>query len=1018
MTTRTKRKRSYGLISRLVVIAAFVGLGGWAVFNSKFRKPDDQTAHAENEDKGGAETDKAPQTKPNEDDNAKGPAADNSKPAPVNNEPPKSGSFAPVNTPKPQTGPSAFNNKTVENIDDSTSTTAPNSFLSKFAAANNSKLKATTPKGAPKKEIKNESVRPATLNVSDDQKKDINATATNGPPSTTPPSFGPPSTSPPSSVPSFSTAANEGGSSGGFNPNKAFTPGSSGGSFTGGNPSGTASNGTSGSIVDSSSTPKTSSDPANDSPSSFTPSSLPGSVPGSKPFDPTGGGTLTAKAGATPPPSYVFGGGTQNFKEVKEVKPLRPVRAPKQPSSTNTNSNRLASDSSQGSSFAPTQSSPPSSPFGGGSFNTPSTPTGGTGGSSSLNPDNPKSGGGFSLSSDEIAGTPPANRANDLVNKPDPSPTIPRQKRTGPAFAETGVNKIVPKPAPNAIAGNRISVKPIQSDNNASGASSGSAFGSRPKSPNPSSGSSLAATPPASRSTISNNPSPRGGQSPSGFNAGATRGALASSSRPLVSNPNLSSNPTVGVGDNKPGPNSLEGAQTPAVTIRKIAPPEVQLNVEATFKIIVKNVGKTPATNVTIVDPIPVGTEFVSSVPRHTDTGTDGSLIWKFGSLAPNETKVINVNLKPVTQGEIGSVVRMSFQAAATAKTVCTKPSLEITQRGPEKVLIGQNAQFQIGVKNIGDGRAMNVSIQEIVPDGFAFADIRDDTLVYEIGNLSPNQSRNVNLTLRAVKTGKYTCKVDARMGKTLASSKVHNVEIVAPKLKMNINGPERRYIQREANYKIDLENTGTAVAQNVNMVTYLPKGMRFMSTNNRGQYVQRQHAVYWSIATLAPGNKGSVELRLMPVGVGDQEIKYEARSVLAKTELSKKPVLIDQLAELFFEVDDRDDPIEVNGETEYRVRVVNQGTKMATNVSVVAEMPVEISAIEGTGPTKSTISGRMVSFAPIEQLAPEGVAIFKIKAKGLVDGEHKIKISLSSNERRESVAKEEDTKVYSSKIR
>ncbi len=480
----------------------------------------------------------------------------------------------------------------------------------------------------------------------------------------------------------------------------------------------------------------------------------------------------------------------------------------------------------------------------------------------------------------------------------------------------------------------------------------------------------------------------------------------------------MNSNPTVGVGDNKPGPNTLEGTQTPAITLRKVAPPEVQLNVEATFKIIVKNVGKTPATNVTIVDPIPVGTEFVSSVPLHNDTGTDGSLIWKFGSLAPNETKVISVNLKPVAQGEIGSVARMSFQAAATAKTVCTKPVLQITQRGPEKVLIGQNAQFQINVKNTGDGRAMNVSIQEIVPEGFAFADIRNDTLVYEIGNLAPQQSRNVNLTLRAVTPGKYACKIDARMGKTLASSKIHNIEIIAPVLAMKINGPERRYIQREAKYKIDLENTGTAVAQNVNMITYLPKGMRFISTNNRGQYVQRQHAVYWSIATLAPGNKGSVELRLMPVGTGQQEIRYEARSVLAKTELSKHKVLIDQLAELFFEVDDRDDPIEVNGETEYRVRVVNQGTKMATNVSVVAEMPAGINAFDGSGPTKPTIAGRMVSFAPIAQLAPEGVAIFKIQAKGVSDGDHKIRISLSSNERRESVAKEESTKVYSSQIR
>ena len=120
------------------------------------------------------------------------------------------------------------------------------------------------------------------------------------------------------------------------------------------------------------------------------------------------------------------------------------------------------------------------------------------------------------------------------------------------------------------------------------------------------------------------------------------------------------------------------------------------------------------------------------------------------------------------------------------------------------------------------------------------------------------------------------------------------------------------------------------------------------------------------------------------------------------------------QLAELFFEVDDRDDPIEVNGETEYRDRVVNQGSKNATNVNLTVEMPAGIQAVKSDGPTTGTIAGRTVKFKSIGQLPPRGEAIFKIRAKGITDGDHLVKVMLSSDERREVVAKQESTKVYS----
>src|SRR5262249_27417329 len=53
-------------------------------------------------------------------------------------------------------------------------------------------------------------------------------------------------------------------------------------------------------------------------------------------------------------------------------------------------------------------------------------------------------------------------------------------------------------------------------------------------------------------------------------------------------------------GYGKPGDKKLEGAQTPSVTIEKIAPSEIQVGKPAKFQVLVKNTGPVPAESVEV----------------------------------------------------------------------------------------------------------------------------------------------------------------------------------------------------------------------------------------------------------------------------------------------------------------------------------------------------------------------------------------------------------------------------------
>jgi hypothetical protein len=58
-------------------------------------------------------------------------------------------------------------------------------------------------------------------------------------------------------------------------------------------------------------------------------------------------------------------------------------------------------------------------------------------------------------------------------------------------------------------------------------------------------------------------------------------------------------------GAGAPGPQSLEGAQTPSITLKKTAPPEIQVGKLATFEIHVQNVGRIAAHQVIVKEDIP-----------------------------------------------------------------------------------------------------------------------------------------------------------------------------------------------------------------------------------------------------------------------------------------------------------------------------------------------------------------------------------------------------------------------------
>jgi len=458
-----------------------------------------------------------------------------------------------------------------------------------------------------------------------------------------------------------------------------------------------------------------------------------------------------------------------------------------------------------------------------------------------------------------------------------------------------------------------------------------------------------------------------------------------------------------------PGPAELEGIQTPSLSIVKSAPDEVQVGREATFRILVRNIGQVVANDVTVTDHVPNGSVLARTNPQA--AAADGAMVWRLGALPPGGEAELAYTIVPQVEGELGSVAQVTFAAQASARTVSTRPVIKVEVDIPATILIGEVASVVIQVRNEGTGPARGVVIEEDVPDGLAHPAGRQ--LENTIGTIGPGESRRVELNMTAEKAGILTNTVRVRDDGDLDLVKDSNIEVLAPVLDVDVQGPTLRYLERQATYAVLVRNPGTAPARDIELVAFLPRGLKFVSATKLGQYAPERHAVVWNLEELPPSKEGTVQFVTLPVEEGEQKLRVEARGAMNTESIKEHAVRVESSAELAFTITDSADPIEIGTETTYSVEVSNRGTRSAANVVMTATLPDELEPIDAEGPTAGAIQGKVVRFEPVRELAAGERVVFRVQTRGAQAGDARILVQLQDGSASKPVSKEESTKVY-----
>ncbi|HET6424427.1 MAG TPA: hypothetical protein VFG20_12130, partial [Planctomycetaceae bacterium] len=322
------------------------------------------------------------------------------------------------------------------------------------------------------------------------------------------------------------------------------------------------------------------------------------------------------------------------------------------------------------------------------------------------------------------------------------------------------------------------------------------------------------------------------------------------------------------IGDGTAAPEVPRGVLEPRLIIEKTAPAKALLGQPVVYSLLVKNVGTTPTSQVQIEDRIPRGSRLVGTAPRA--EMHDKRLMWKLGTLQPNEERKISIKVVPEEEGTIGSVAKVTFVTELAADIVVSAPQLKLRVNGPSELRMQESAEFAFTLSNPGDTEAKNVILRSLIPEGLSHPAGSD--LEYKIEKLAPGESREVRLELTGAKVGRVTHHAIASADGNLSTEAKTNIEIVGEQIVLTRSSPPKTYVGRQVTVSNRIGNEGQRPVNRVRVTETIPVGFEFVEASDSGIFDSSTRTITWNVGPLTVGGEHQVSATLAPKAVGQYE--------------------------------------------------------------------------------------------------------------------------------------------------
>jgi uncharacterized repeat protein (TIGR01451 family) len=456
------------------------------------------------------------------------------------------------------------------------------------------------------------------------------------------------------------------------------------------------------------------------------------------------------------------------------------------------------------------------------------------------------------------------------------------------------------------------------------------------------------------------------------------------------------------------------GWLAPAIDITKSAPETAMRGATFDYDISVSNGARVSARNVVVTDVLPDGIQYVSSSPSATVQGQN--LSWTLGTLESEATTDISVQVRATRTGTFINSVEVNADDGLNdrdiAQTVVVAPELMIEKTAmPAVVTTCDTVQLTYEVTNLGDGPAQDVRITDVLPAGLETED-GNRRIDIAVGPLEARQTERYTVSVVPTDKGAFESMATAVGGGGLeAQSASVGVSVQEPKLEIDKEAPEMRFLGRPVEYTITVHNVGDAPAVNTTMVDTIPIGSTFESASHGGTF--EGGMVTWNLGTLAADEVATVTLVVRANEIGNLANSVIAEADCASEVSARATTRVEGIPAVLLEVIDTEDPIEVGSTVTYEITVTNQGTADALGLAVTCNMPTQMDFVSGDGPSAANAQGQVVSFAPVARLAPRNELVYRLTVRANAPGDVRFAVTLTSDSLEGPVAETESTRLY-----
>lgn len=449
----------------------------------------------------------------------------------------------------------------------------------------------------------------------------------------------------------------------------------------------------------------------------------------------------------------------------------------------------------------------------------------------------------------------------------------------------------------------------------------------------------------------------------------------------------------------------------PKIAIEKTGPARAMVGETIKYRIVVRNPGQAPSTNVVVTDTIPDRLAYEASDPKGAVQGQ--TVTWKLGTMAPGAASTLHLHVKAGRTGTFENCADVTadhgLKGRSCATTVITAPKLTLEKSGPAEVLDCEPITYTVVVRNTGDGPATGVKIVDQLPDGLQTTD-GNGAIQVNVGELGPGQAKKATYKVRATAPGTYTNTAVATGDGGLKAEASSKVSVRRVALVIVKKGPAKRYINTAATYEITVTNKGDGTARNLRLVDDLPAGLEFQRASDGGNLEGRR--LTWDLGTLVPNASKTVSVDVVVRSMGTLRNTVTATAVCSKA-TADTTTEVSGIAAILLEVVDLEDPIEIGANETYVITVTNQGSAVGTDITITCTLPAEADYVSSKGPTQARIQGKKVNFAPLAELAPKAKAVYHVVVKGNKAGDVRFAVDLNSDQMTGPASETESTHIY-----